>query len=92
MATGNLSLAPSERGLSAGRLTGGREFKSFILSLRRGVKKTCRWHVFSPDLGGYAAVADTSLTEGGKGVSAHTHNTHPSVFCKTAKTEQQGGL
>ena len=39
MATGNLSLAPSERGLSAGRLTGGREFKSFILSLRRGVKK-----------------------------------------------------
>ncbi len=23
----------------------------------RGVKKTCRWHVFSPDLSGYAAVA-----------------------------------
>ena len=44
----------------------GREFKSFILSLRRGVKKTCRWHVFSPDLGGYAAVAATSLAEGGK--------------------------
>ena len=43
----------------------GREFKIFILSLRRGVKKTCLWHVFSPDLGGYAAVADTSLSEGG---------------------------
>ena len=28
--------------------------------LRRGVKKTCRWHVFSHDLGGYAAVAATS--------------------------------
>ena len=24
---------------------------------RRSVKKTCRWHVFSSDLGGYAAVA-----------------------------------
>ena len=23
----------------------------------RGVKKTCRWHVFSPDRGGYAAAA-----------------------------------
>ena len=30
-------------------------------SIRRGVKKTCRWHVFSPDLGGYAAVADSPL-------------------------------
>ena len=33
---------------------------------RRGVKKTCLWHVFSPDLGGYAAVASilvsTALT------------------------------
>ena len=25
------------------------------------VKKTCQWHVFSPDLGGYAAVADSPL-------------------------------
>ena len=23
----------------------------------RGVKKTCRWHVYSPDHGGYAAAA-----------------------------------
>ena len=30
-------------------------------SLRRGVKKTCRWHVFSRDLGGCAAVVATSL-------------------------------
>ena len=28
--------------------------------LRRGVKKTCQWHVFSRDLGSYAAVAATS--------------------------------
>ena len=27
----------------------------------RGVKKTCQWHVFSRDLGGYAAVACISL-------------------------------
>ena len=45
---------------------GGRELKSQILSPSRGVKKTCRWHVFSPDLGGYAAVADSPLSEGAK--------------------------
>ena len=27
----------------------------------RGVKKTCRWHVFSPDRGGYAAAASIRL-------------------------------
>ena len=36
----------------------------YRLSLRRGVKKTCRWHVFTPDLGGYAAEAATSLVRG----------------------------
>ena len=36
----------------------------FIVSPSVGVKKTCRWHVFTPDLGGYAAVAATSLVRG----------------------------
>ena len=36
----------------------------FIVSPSVGVKKTCRWHVFPPDLGGYAAVAATSLVRG----------------------------
>ncbi len=31
------------------------KFKSFFC--RRHVKKICRWHIFSVDLGGYAAVA-----------------------------------
>ena len=32
--------------------------------LRRGVKKTCQWHVFSRDLGSYTAVAATSPCTG----------------------------
>ena len=60
----HLQKPPSAREVA--RSAGGREFKSFILSPSRGVKKTCRWHVFSPDLGGYAAVADSPFSEGAK--------------------------
>mgnify|MGYP004495335319 CR=1 FL=1 len=65
MATGNLSLAPSKRGLSAGRLTGG-ENLSLLFSPSVGALRKYAGGIFlASDLGGYAAVVATSLTEGG---------------------------
>ena len=49
----------------------------------RGVKKTCRWHVFSPDLGGYAAVASIWIC-------THNLNSLPQSRLRSTAPSQRG--